>query len=172
VQLDGAPHDWFAGRGPKRVLLVRVDAATNRRRARCFAAETTQASYDVLAGWVRQPGRPARRYVDRDSSYRCAGVASRAEQLAGKPPQPQFGRAMAQLGSALILAPSPPAKGHGERMNGTRPDRLVKALRLAGTNDMASANRFLDGKYWQTFYRQFQREAARPVDVHRAAPRT
>ena len=171
VQLDGSHHDWFEGRAPKCVLMVMVDDATNRMRARFFAEETTRASYDVLAGWVRKHGLPASVYVDRDSIYRCEGVASIAEQLAGKPPQTQFGRAMEQLGIELILAHSPQAKGRVERMNGTLQDRLVKEMRLAGISDMESANRFLDGQYLQAFHRQFAYAAASPVDVHRAAPR-
>ena len=171
VQLDGSHHDWFEGRGPKCVLMVMVDDATNRMRARFFAQETTRASYDVLEGWVRKHGLPSSLYVDRDSIYRCEGVASIAEQLAGKGPQTQFGRAMEELGVDLILANSPQAKGRVERMNGTLQDRLVKALRLARINDIESANRFLDGKYLQAFHRQFAREAASSVDVHRAVPR-
>jgi hypothetical protein len=171
VQLDGSHHDWFEGRAPKCVLMVMVDDATNRMRARFFAEETTRASYDVLEGWVRQHGLPASLYVDRDSIYRCEGEASIAEQLAGKPPQTQFGRAMEQLGIKLILAHSPQAKGRVERMNGTLQDRLVKEMRLAWISDMESANRFLDGKYLQGFHRQFAREAASPVDMHRAVPR-
>ena len=171
VQLDGSHHDWFEGRGPRCVLMVMVDDATNELHARFFEAETTRASYDVLEGWVRKQGLPASLYVDRDSIYRCEGVGSLAEQLAGKPPQTQFGRAMKQLGIDLILANSPQAKGRVERMNSTLQDRLVKELRLAGISDMASANRFLDGKYLRAFNRQFARAAASPVDVHRAAPR-
>src|SRR5664279_2176646 len=171
VQLDGSHHDWFEGRGPKCVLMVMVDDATNRMRARFFPEETTRASYDVLEGWARQHGLPSSLYVDRDSIYRCEGVASIAEQLAGKGPQTQFGRAMEQLGVDLILANSPQAKGRVERMNGTLQDRLVKEMRLAGINDMESANRFLDGKYLRAFNRQFARAAASPMDVHRAVPR-
>ena len=171
LQLDGSHHDWFEGRGPKCVLMVMVDDATNRMRARFFAEETTRASYDALESWVRKHGLPASLYVDRDSIYRCEGVASIAEQLAGKRPQTQFERAMEQLGVNLILANSPQAKGRVERMNGTLQDRLVKAMRLAGINDLASANRFLDGKYLRAFNRQFARAAASPVDMHRAAPR-
>jgi hypothetical protein len=170
LQLDGSHHDWFEGRGPKCVLMVMVDDATNRMRARFFAEETTRASYDALEGWVRKHGLPASLYVDRDSIYRCEGQPSIAEQLAGKEPQTQFGRAMEQLGVNLILANSPQAKGRVERMNGTLQDRLVKEMRLAGINDMESANRFLDGKYLRAFNRQFAREAASPADVHRAAP--
>jgi transposase len=171
VQLDGSHHDWFEGRRAKCVLMVMVDDATNRIRVRFFEGETTRASYDVFEGWVRQNGLPGSLYVDRDSIYRCEGQASVAEQLAGKERQTQFGRAMAQLGVELILANSPQAKGRVERMNGVLQDRLVKAMRLAGINDMASANRFLDGKYLRGFNRQFARAAASPLDVHRAVPR-
>jgi hypothetical protein len=151
--------------------MVMVDDATNRMRARFFAEETTGASYDGLESWVRKHGLPASLYVDRDSIYRCEDAPSIAEQLAGKPPQTQFGRAMEQLGIDLILANSPQAKGRVERMNGTLQDRLVKEMRLAGIHDTESANRFLNGKYLQAFHRQFAREAASPVDVHRAVPR-
>jgi hypothetical protein len=30
VQLDGSPHDWFEGRGPRCTLLVFIDDATSR----------------------------------------------------------------------------------------------------------------------------------------------
>ena len=171
VQMDGSHHDWFEGRGPKCVLMVMVDDATNELHSRFFAEETTRASYDVLAGWVRKHGLMGSLYVDRDSIYRCEGVASIAEQLAGKTPQTQFGRAMAHLGVELILANSPQAKGRVERMNETLQDRLVKEMRLAGINDLESANRFLEEKFLRAFNRKFRRAAASPVDVHRGVPR-
>ena len=171
VQLDGSHHDWFEGRGPRCVLMVMVDDATNRMRARFFEEETTRASYDVLESWVRRHGLMGSVYVDRDSIYRCESQPSLAQQLEGKQPQTQFGRAMEQLGVELILAHSPQAKGRVERMNGVLQDRLVKELRLAGINDLASANRFLDGKYLAAFHRRFGRPAASPVDLHRAVPR-
>src|ERR1039458_879113 len=171
VQLDGSHHDWFEGRRTPCVLMVMVDDATNRMRARFFEEETTRASYDVLESWARQHGLPRSLYVDRDSIYRCEGVASIAEQLAGQQPQTQFGRAMEPLGVELILANSPQAKGRAERMTGVLQDRLVKEMRLAGINDLASANRFLDGEYLPAFHRRFARVAASPVDVHRAVPR-
>jgi hypothetical protein len=171
VQQDGSHHDWFEGRGPECVLMVMVDDATNRMRARFSEEETTRASYEVLEGWVRQHGLMGSLYVDRDSIYRCEGVASMAQQLAGQQPQTQFGRAMEALGVDLILAHSPQAKGRVERMNGVLQDRLVKALRLAGISDIESANRFLDGKYLRQFNRQFARAAASAVDMHRAVPR-
>lgn len=167
VPLDGSHHDWFEGRGPKCVLMVMVDDATNRMYCRFFEEETTRASYDVLEGWIQKHGLPGSLYVDRDSIYRGEGQPSVAEQLAGKLPQTQFGRAMAALGINLILANSPQAKGRVERMNGTLQDRLVKEMRLAGINDLAGANRFLAGKYLRAFNRKFERVAAQPLNAHR-----
>jgi len=171
VQLDGSHHDWFEGRGPRCVLMVMVDDATSRVWAQFFEEETTHASYDVLEAWAGQHGLPQSLYVDRDSIYRCEGMGSVAEQLAGKEPQTQFGRAMEELGVELILANSPQAKGRVERMNGVLQDRLVKALRLEGISDIKGANAFLRRKFLPAFNRKFAVEAASAADVHRKAPR-
>jgi hypothetical protein len=56
VQLDGSHHDWFEGRRAPCVLMVMVDDATNRMRARFLEEQTTRASYDVVEGWVRRHG--------------------------------------------------------------------------------------------------------------------
>ncbi|HVZ61494.1 MAG TPA: ISNCY family transposase [Terriglobales bacterium] len=171
VQLDGSHHDWFEGRAVSCVLMVMVDDATNRVWAQFFEEETTRASYDILEGWVRRWGLPQSLYVDKDSIYRCEGLGSIAEQMAGKEPRTQFGRAMEQLGVELILASSPQAKGRVERMNGTLQDRLVKALRLEGLNDMASANEFLAKKFLPGLNRKFDVEPASQADAHRGIPR-
>lgn len=171
VQLDGSHHDWFEGRRAACVLMVMVDDATNRVGARFHEEETTRASYDVFEDWTRRYRVPRSLYVDRDSIYRCEGLPSVAEQLAGKAPQTQFGRAMEQLGVDLILAQSPQAKGRVERMNGVLQDRLVKALRLAGIRDLEAANRFLEQEFLPAFNRQFNVPAASALDVHQAVPR-
>ena len=171
IQLDGSHHDWFEGRRDRCVLMVMVDDANNRVWAQFFEEETTHASYDMLEGWTGQHGLPQSLYVDRDSIYRCEGVGSVAEQLAGQAPQTQFGRAMKQLGIELILANSPQAKGRVERMNGVLQDRLVKALRLEGIRDIKNANAFLRKKFLPVFNRKFAVEPASAADVHRKAPR-
>jgi hypothetical protein len=171
VQLDGSHHDWFEGRRGRCVLMVMVDDATNRVQARFFEEETTAASYDLLEQWTRRHGLPHSLYVDRDSIYRCESAPSLADQLAGKGPQTQFGRAMEQLGVRLILANSPQAKGRVERMNGLLQDRLVKALRLEGIDQLDSANGYLERTFLPALNRQFVRPAAQSADVHRAVPR-
>ncbi len=170
VQLDGSDHDWFEGRRKRAVLMVMVDDATSQVAAQFFEQETTRASYDVFETWVRRFGLPQSLYVDRDSIYRCEGLGSIADQLAGKEPQTQFGRAMEQLGVELILANSPQAKGRVERMNGTLQDRLVKGLRLEGISDLQAANQYLSKRFLPDLNRRFKVKAASAADVHRAVP--
>ena len=109
--------------------------------------------------------------MDRDSVYRCEGLGSIAEQSAGPAPQTQFGRALAPVGVALSLAHSPHAKGRVERMHGVRQARLVKALGLAGINDLARANAHLAQTYLPEHNRQFRYEPASATDAPRAGPR-
>jgi molybdenum-dependent DNA-binding transcriptional regulator ModE len=171
VQLDGSHHDWFEGRREKAVLMVMVDDATNRTGARFSEEETTRASYDVFAGWVRKHGVPGSLYVDRDSIYRCERVATVVEQIAGQEPRTQFGRAMEQLGVEVIMAHSPQAKGRVERRNGLLQDRLVKELRLEGISDLAAANEFLEQKFLPALNRKFTLVARSAVDAHRPGAR-
>ena len=107
--------------------------------------------------------------MDRDSIYRCERVATVAEQVAGTEPQTQFGRAMAQLGIALILAHSPQAKGRVERRNGLLQDRLVKEMRRAGIKDLPAANAFLEEQFLPALNVKFTVAARSPVDAHRRA---
>jgi transposase len=49
IQIDGSPHDWFEGRGPRCTLIVFIDDATGRLTRLQFApAETTKAYLQAL----------------------------------------------------------------------------------------------------------------------------
>lgn len=170
VQMDGSEHDWFEGRRARAVLMVLIDDATNVTYAQFFEGETTHACYDALEGWIGLYGVPGSLYVDRDSIYRCERTPTVAEQIAGKEPRTQFGRAMEQLAIEVIMAHSPQAKGRVERRNGLLQDRLVKALRLAGISDLERANRFLREKFLPQLNKRFQVKARSQADAHRKAP--
>lgn len=170
VQIDGSHHDWFEGRRARAVLMVMVDDATSRIWARFSEEETTEACYDLFEQWARHWGLPLSLYADRDSIYQCDREPTLTEQLAGKEPQTQFGRAMESLGVEIIPAYSPQAKGRVERCNGTLQDRLIKALRLAEISDLEGANKFLEREFLPEFNRRFTVPAARAADLHRKAP--
>jgi len=170
VQMDGSHHDWFEGRRPWAVLMVMIDDATGRVDARFAETETTVAAMELFAQYVRRRGLPQALYVDRDSIYRTDREVTQAEALAGQEPRTQFGRAMAELEVDILLAGSPQAKGRVERCHGTLQDRLVKALRLQGINDLAAANRFLERTFLPEFNRRFTVPPAQAADLHRRLP--
>lgn len=137
VQIDGSPHDWFEGRGPRCTLLVFIDDATSRLLALRFVpAETTQDYMEVLAQYLDDWGRPAAMYSDKHSIFRINHPHHEGEIT-------QFSRALKALDTETIHTNTPQAKDRVERANQTLPDRLVKELCLRGITDLESANAFL-----------------------------
>jgi transposase len=136
VQIDGSPHDWLEGRGPRLTLVGAIDDATGVIVAATFApVEDGRAYLTILARMCRDHGVPAAVYRDRSGIF--------APTHPGGPlgdGGAQVGRAFAELGITSIAAASPQAKGRVERLWGTCQDRLVSELRLAGADDLASAN--------------------------------
>ena len=86
------------------------------------------------------------------------------EQLAGREPTSQFGRALGELGVELIPAHSPQAKGRVERLFKTFQDRLIKEMRLAGVSTLDEANRFLED-YLPIYNQRFSVQPAQAADL-------
>ena len=139
VQIDGSPHDWLEGRGPRLTLVGAIDDATGAIVAATFApVEDGRAYLTILARMCREHGVPAAVYRDRSGIFaplRPGGPLGDAGT--------QVGRAFAELGISSIPAASAQAKGRVERLWGTCQDRLVAELRLAGTVDLGGANAVL-----------------------------
>ena len=71
VQIDGSPHDWFEGRGPRCTLIVFIDDATSELMALRFApVETTQAYMETLRAYLAQHARSVAPYSDKYSIFR------------------------------------------------------------------------------------------------------
>jgi transposase-like protein len=170
VQIDGSEHDWFEGRGPRAVLMVMIDDATNITLARFYAAEDTSAAYDIFDRYVRLYGLPAALYPDRDSIYVCTREAAREEELAHVGPETQFARAMRELGVHLIPAYSPQAKGRVERRHGLFQDRLVKEMRLQKICTVAAANAYLDKTFLEMINERFTVAPRDPAQGHLPRP--
>lgn len=171
VQLDGSHHDWFEGRREKAVLMVLIDDATNRTYARLFEGETTEASFETFRRYVKRYGLPRSVYADKAAIYRTTRDATVDENLADKPPDTQFGRAMKELDVELILAHSPQAKGRVERRNAVFQDRFVKALRLKGISDLEGANAFLEKEFLAEMNEKFNVPPRERSDLHCRVPR-
>jgi len=141
VQIDGSPHDWFEGRGPRCTLIVFIDDATSRLTALHFAPVEAGAAYlAALRDQVLAHGRPLAFYSDRHGIFRIN--AKDAKSGDGKT---EFGRIVEGLDIALIYEGTPQAKGRVERANQTLQDRLIKEMRLSNVNSIDQARSFLPG---------------------------
>ena len=159
VQIDGSHHDWFEGRSPKCCLIAFIDDATGRVLGGRFeSSETTQGYLGVLECYVNEHGAPLALYSDRHSIF------TKHDREDPKPTQ--FERALLQLGIESICAHSPQAKGRVERLFQTLQDRLCKAMRLAGIDNMEQANAWL-GAYLAEHNARFAVAPREAADMHR-----
>ena len=171
VQLDGSPHDWLEGRGPRLTALGMQDDATGRiLAAQFFSSETAFGYLCLLRQLLRRHGVPLAFYGDRSGVFvRNDDNWTVEEQLAGKRQPTQFGRALEQLGITFIAARSPQAKGRVERLWGVLQDRLASELRLAKAHDIDSANAVLR-KFTADYNRRFARQPREQQTAWRAVP--
>jgi transposase len=171
VQLDGSPHDWLEGRGPRLTALGMQDDASGKiLAAQFFPTETAEGYFRLLQSLLHRFGVPTAFYGDRSGIFvRNDNHWTVEEGLAGQRQPTQFGRALAQLGITFIAAQSPQAKGRVERLWGVLQDRLTSELRLAQACDMDSANGVLH-KFIADYNRRFARTPREAAKAWRPAP--
>jgi hypothetical protein len=170
LQADGSDHDWLEGRGPRLCLIAFIDDATSEVVAGLFREEEDAAGYMLgLQEIGLSHGLPLSLYADRHTIFRSPKEATLEQQLAGKGPKSQFGRALEQLGIEYIPAHSPQAKGRIERLFETLQDRLVKELREANACTLDQANAVLV-EYLSRFNHQFAKTETQPGNAYREWP--
>jgi hypothetical protein len=167
VQIDGSPHDWFEGRGPRCALIVFIDDATGRLTALRFApVESGQAYLEALGDHVLAHGCPLALYSDRHGIFRVN--AKDAQSGDGKT---EFGRVVERLEIGLINALTPQAKGRVERANQTLQDRLVKEMRLRNISSIPEAHAYLP-EFILEWNKKFAVEPRDAASAHRAWMKT
>jgi Winged helix-turn helix len=160
---DGSTHDWFCGRRPPCDLIVTLDDATGAMLSAFFVAqEGTESSFRGLRETIEGHGLFASFYTDRGSHY---FFTPKAGNRVDKAHLTQVGRALLQLGIAHIPSYAPQGRGRMERVFGTLQGRLPQELRLAGIDDIESANAWLAGHYIAAFNKRFAIPASADDDV-------
>ena len=160
LQVDGSPHDWLEGRGPRLCLIGAIDDASSKvPRAFFEEAESSWAYFCLFSDIFKKHGLAQSVYSDRHSVFWTDREPTVEEQLVNKRPTTEVGRGLEELGVNLILARSPQAKGRIERLWGTFQDRLVSELRLAGAKTKAQAQAVLE-RYLPVHNRKFSKPAA------------
>jgi len=164
VQIDGSPHDWFEGRGPRCTLINFVDDATSSIPFMMLApSESHESLMTGLRKYIEMHGIPQIAYVD----YGCVFSVNVNNKERDK--KTQFERACKELGIDVKHANSPQAKGRVERSHGTQQDRLIKEMRLVGISTIEQANEFILKTYLPKHNKQFAVPAAKKDNIHRSA---
>jgi hypothetical protein len=159
---DGSRAAWLAGQ-PQLDLIVTMDDATNEvYSAFLVEEEGTASSFRACLEVFGEKGLPASLYSDRGSHY---FITPKAGEPVDKERLTQVGRALARLGIEHIPAYSPEARGRSERLFGTLQDRLIKELKLAGIDDIETANRWLREVYLAEHNARF----AKPPELSESA---
>lgn len=166
LQMDGSHHKWFEERGEKSVLMAYIDDATGDVYGRFYSYEGTKPAMDSFRRYIVKNGIPVSVYTDRHTTYKSPAEPSIEEEIEGRVPLSEFGRALAELGVVLIHAHSPQAKGRVERLFGTLQDRLVKEMSLEGISSIEEGNRFLE-EYWPRHNQRFSVAPKDEKDLHR-----
>jgi transposase len=159
LQVDGSPHDWLEGRGPRLCLIGAIDDATGKVLGAFFdRAESSWGYLRLFCEIFKRHGLPQSIYSDRHSVFWTEREPTLEEQLSNQRPLTEVGRALDELGVTLILAGSPQAKGRIERLWGTFQDRLVSELRLAKAKSPEQAQAVLE-RYLPEHNRKFSKPA-------------
>ena len=162
IQIDGSPHDWFEGRGPRCTLIVFIDDATSRLTALRFAPVESGAAYlAALREHVLTHGRPLAFYSDRHGIFRV-----NAKDALNGDGKTEFGRVMERLDMGLINALTPQVKGRVERANQTLQDRLIKEMRLRNIDSIEAAHAFVPS-FMVSWNDRFAVAPSDPVQAHR-----
>jgi transposase len=170
LQVDGSPHDWLQGRGPRLCLIGAIDDASGKVPGAFFAqAESSWGYLRLFSEVFKRYGLPHSVYSDRHSVFWTDRQPTLDEQLINKRPLTVVGRALDELGVTLILAGSPQAKGRIERLWGTFQDRLVSELRLAKVKTLEQAQVVLD-RYLPEHNRKFSKPARAQPAWKKASP--
>ena len=153
IQIDGSPHDWFEGRGPRCTLIVFIDDATNRLTALRFApSETTRAYLETVRMHVLAHGVPLAFYSDRYGIFRVN--AKDAQSGDGKT---EFGHLCGPSGYRGDPCADPSGEGPGgagepnlagPSAQGDAPGRPI--LDRRGERLFADFHRTVEQTFWHT----------------------
>lgn len=143
VHTDASTHGWLVGQPPQDLIVVLDDATSEVYYAQFVPEESTRTMLAALRAVVAQQGIFCALYVDRASHFLTTRTGTSPHQPQQVAQLTQIQRALLQLGTTLIPAHSPQARGRMERLWETWQGRLPQELALAGITTWEAANGFL-----------------------------
>jgi len=156
LQTDATPYPWFNVE-EKYALHAMIDDATGQLTGLYMSEnECAEGYFQTLKQTISTHGIPQSIYADGLKLFFPMQKPTIEEQLEGKQwGSSQFGQIMKQLGSHLIHARSPQAKGRVERLWDTLQSRLPVEFAKRGITSLSEANAFLQNEYVAQFNKRF-----------------
>ncbi|MFC1512461.1 ISNCY family transposase [bacterium] len=171
ILVDGSHHRWLEDRLDKEFcLMLYVDDATGHIWGRFYEYEGTFPAIHSFKLFVEKYGIPHSLYIDRHSTYFTTREPNIDEELKALRPATQFARVAKSIGTHIIYANSPQAKGRVERQFNTLQDRLVKEMRLLNISSIHEANKFLED-YLPAFNEKFARHPKSNASLFNTVPK-
>lgn len=172
LQTDATPYDWF-GVGETFALHALIDDATGAVTGLYMSKnECAEGYFRILKQTISDYGTPQSIYADGLSLFFSSAKPSVEEQLQGKMSgQTQFGYIMEKLGTKLIHARSPQAKGRVERLWETLQSRLPVEFAKRGITNVDAANEFLENEYREIFNQRFAIEPSNKEKAFMVRPK-
>lgn len=169
IQQDTSFHDWFSTDTSCALVAAIDDATSEVVFAQFFPKDGTLPNMDAMKTVTETYGIATAFYVDRAAHFTTTRHESIHVQLTGPYDETQIARVLKDVGSTLILALSPQAKGRVERLFETLQDRLIKELALAGVTTINDGNHFLDS-WIPVFNRRFMVQPVHRTSAYRPVP--
>lgn len=147
LQLDASEHDWLMN-GEKITLHGSVDDATHEPTGLYFCRNECRLGYsEVLRQTLTLQGKPEAVYIDRHAAFvknqRKEGKTQEERLSYSKEEHTHWTEICKEIGTDIILALSPEAKGRVERFWETLQGRLPPLLRFLGIDTIEKANAFM-----------------------------
>lgn len=159
-QFDYCYHRWFYGLNEEQCLL---DATGKTTKAKFGLNEGVIPVFTFWKEYILEHGKPLSIYLDKFSTYKVNHKYAEDN----KDLMTQFQRATKEMGTRIINANAPQAKGRVERMNQTFQNRLVKELRLRGIKTIPETNEFLEKEFLPRFNVKFAVVPKSKTDLHK-----
>ena len=152
LHIDASKHAWFGDGRYYDLITILDDATSEIYYAQLVEEEGTRTLMPAVREVIEEWGIFCALYSDRASHF---FVTPKAGGKVDENQVTQLGRALRELGTKMIPAYSPQARGRMERSYRTWQGRLPQELRVRQITTLEEANRFLRQEYRAEYNRRF-----------------
>lgn len=157
LHIDASKHAWFGDGRYYDLITILDDATSEIYSAQLVEEEGTRTLMPAVREVIEQQGIFCALYSDRASHF---FVTPQAGGKVDENQVTQLGRALKEVGTKMIPAYSPQARGRMERSYRTWQGRLPQELRVRQITRVEEANQFLRQQYLAEYNRRFAVAAA------------